>query len=89
MRCTVLSFVLSLLVFSLAAQEKFYIGTDGDYSILINEGVTTKVLTPPSGGYVDYYLLREDDEFVFLLSVRKVSQRNQTLFIRKIFLRAF
>lgn len=64
--------VLGVNSFSQSQPTKFFIGSKGDYSILINENVTTKHNDNQDGGYVDYYILRENNSFTFMLSVTRV-----------------
>ena len=73
--------VIMFIAFNATAQQRFFIGSDGDYSILINQNVTPKSLTPETGGYVDYYILRENNEFGFLLSIRKVGLASDPNFV--------
>lgn len=57
----IILFVLMTLTFATYAQTKFFIGSDGDYAILIGESITPKTSKPESGGYVHYYILRQNN----------------------------
>jgi hypothetical protein len=75
------SSMMMTLTFATNAQTKFFIGSDGDYAILVDKGVTPKTLKPETGGYVDYYILRQNNQFTFLLSIRKVGSVSDPSFI--------
>jgi hypothetical protein len=82
MKLRIITFVLfTSLAFTSKAQGRFFIGSDGDYSMLINQEVTPKSTKPETGGYVDYYILKQKNEFAFLLSVRKVGLTSDPNFI--------
>lgn len=62
-------------------QSKFFIGTNGDYSILIDKNVKTKTVTDDSQLYVDYYILAEGTKLDFLLSIRNAGIVTDTNFL--------
>lgn len=78
---TLIVFIFTSLAVVANAQTRFIIGSDGDYTILINQNVTPKSSKPEAGGYVDYYIVRENNDFKYLLSVRKVGPASDPDFI--------
>ena len=66
-----ISFILSLQI-DCVAQNKFFIGSEGDYVILLNEDAGTKSTTTQTG-YVDYFIFRENNTFNFMLSITKAN----------------
>jgi hypothetical protein len=51
------------------AQSKFFTGSHGEYSVLLNEKVTSQHRQNEKIGYTDYYVLRENDSFVYMVSI--------------------
>ena len=63
---------LTIIPFSLVSQT-FKIGSNGDYSILVDERVEIRTDERSDNGYVDYYVLRDDSGFAYLMSITKVN----------------
>lgn len=71
---TVVVFFLVLNCFvRISFGQKIFSGSQEEYIIKISEDVTTKSVEKEDGGYVDYYILRENDSFVYMLSITHVN----------------
>lgn len=65
-------FLLGLIMQVGYAQE-IHSGSRDEYTIRVDSNVTTKSMEKEDGGYVDYYILREGDSFVYMLSVTHIN----------------
>lgn len=72
MRVAVLAPFLLLFAGQCLAQDKFVIGTNGDYSILINGKIENKSVKTKTDGYIDYYILKQSNTLIYMLTVTRV-----------------
>ncbi len=71
-RLVVCVLVLTSIIQKVYAQKTLS-GSREEYIIRVNPNVTSKSMAKGDDGYVDYYILREADSFIYMLSVTHIN----------------